>query len=158
MPDLLMNTPDCQALPIKLTTLAGLVLLTLCSMGCSDLASVSGQVTLDDQPLKGGRDLRVTVMFVPESGASATAAALADEDGQYTLSTGSKSGVQPGNYLVGISAVEMMRSENDSAPPSGRRLTPALYADPQRSGFRAEVQSGSNTFDFHLRSDAGKRK
>jgi hypothetical protein len=140
-----------------LLQLFGVAWLVLACPGCSDLASVSGQVTLDDQPLKGGRDLRVTVMFVPESGTSATAAALADEDGQYTLSTGSKTGVQPGNYLVGISAVEVIRSENDAAPPAGRRITPPIYADPQRSGFRAEVQPGSNTFDFPLRSDAGRR-
>ena len=108
---------------------------------------------LDDKPLAGGRDLRVTVMFVPESGSGATGAALAGADGEYALSTGSKRGLKPGNYLVGISAVEVLRSNDESAPPSFRPLTPRHYADPNRSGFRAEVLSGRNVFDFNLRSD-----
>lgn len=134
-----------------------LLLMSLCAVGCSDSAKVSGLVSLDDKPFVGGRDMRVTVMFVPESGDGATAAGLVDDNGKYNLSTGSKSGLKPGNYLVAISAVEMIRSKDDSAPPGGRRLTSRRYADPRQSGFRAEVQSGSNTFDFNLRSDAAER-
>jgi len=134
-----------------------MILLGMCSVGCSDLAGVSGSITLDDRPLIGGRDQRVTVVFVPESGSGATAAALVDADGQYTLSTGTKSGVLPGNYLVAISAVEVLRSKDESAPPGGRRLTPRIYSDPRQSGFRAEVQPGNNTFNFDLRSNAGGR-
>ena len=133
------------------------LLLCVCISGCSDLASVSGKVAIDDKPLVGGHDRRVTVMFVPESGSGATAAGLVDANGQYTLSTGTKQGIKPGNYLVGITVVEMIRSKDETAPPAGRRLSPPIYADPKRSGFRAEVQSGGNTFDFNLRSDAKDR-
>ena len=123
--------------------------------GCgSGLARVGGTVTLDDKPLAGGRDLRVTVLFVPESGSGTTGAALVDADGRYSLSTGAKSGIQPGDYLVAISAVEVIRPKDESAPPGSRPLTAQHYADPKLSGFRAEVQPGSNTFDFNLRSDA----
>lgn len=128
-------------------------MLMLCVCGCSDVAKVSGSVTLDDKPLLGGHDMRVTVMFVPESGSGATAAGLVDGDGRYTLYTGTKQGIQPGNYLVAVSAVEMIRSKDESAPPGGRRVTPTIYADPKRSGFRAEIHTGSNTFDVNLRSD-----
>jgi len=133
------------------------LLLCVCTGGCSDLASVSGKVAIDDKPLVGGRDQRVTVMFVPESGSGATAAGLVDADGQYTLSTGTKQGIKPGNYLVGITVVEMIRSKGETAPPAGRRLSAPIYADPNRSGFRAEVQSGGNSFDFNLRSDVKDR-
>jgi hypothetical protein len=132
-------------------------LLCLCFVGCSDLAKVSGSVSLDDKPLIGGRDQRITVMFVSESGSGATAAGLVDANGRYTLYTGTKQGIQPGSYLVGVSAVEVIRSKDESAPPAGRRITPNFYADPNKSGFRTEVQAGSNTFDINLRSDAKTR-
>ena len=154
-------TPNISQLAARLRrTPAALVyypalLLASCIAGCgSGLASVGGTIMLDDKPMAGGRDLRVTVLFVPESGSGATGAALVDSDGRYYLSTGAKSGIQPGNYLVAISAVEVIRSKDESAPPGSRPLTAQHYADPKLSGFRAAVQPGSNTFDFNLRSDA----
>ncbi len=136
------------ALPLRL-----LVCMSLAGCG-NGLARVSGTVTLDGNPMVGDRDHRITVMFVPESGTGTTTAALVDEDGRYELATGSQAGLQPGNYLVGINAIDVLRSADASAPPSARRVSPKHYADPTRSGFRAEVQLGSNTFDFDLRSDA----
>ena len=138
----------------SLSTAICLLLLSIGLIGCSDTANVSGIVSLDDKPLIGGHDQRVTVMFVPESGSGATAAGLVDGEGRYTLFTGTKQGIQPGSYLVAVSAVQMIRSKYESGPPAGRRLTPNFYADPKRSGFRTEVQAGSNTFDINLRSDA----
>jgi hypothetical protein len=123
--------------------------------GCGNgMARVAGTVTLNGTPTVGDRDHRITVMFVPESGTGTTTAALVDEDGQYEIATGSQTGLPPGNYLVGIAAVDVLRSSDESAPPGARRVSPAHYADPKRSGFRAEVKPGSNTFDFDLKSDA----
>ena len=102
----------------------------------------------------GDRDHRITVLFVPAGGIGATTAALVDEDGGYELATGSQGGIKPGSYLVSISGVDVIRSADGSAPPGKRQATPARYADPQQSGFRADVEPGSNTFNFELKSEA----
>jgi hypothetical protein len=122
-------------------------------VGCGgDHAAVSGTVSLDGKRMLGDRDHRVTVMFVPESGSGATTAALLDENGSYTLATGSQGGIKPGAYLVAISGVDVIRSADGSAPPGVRQITPKRFADPKESGFRADVQPGSNNFDFELKS------
>lgn len=126
-------------------------LILIVSVGCGGSASrVSGTVSIDGKPLVGSDTVRVTVMFFPES-SGAPAAAKLDESGQYELSTGSQTGLPPGNYSVAISA-------KDIAAPAGggsqgaRDLAAPNYSDPQTSGLKAEVKPGSNTFDFDLSS------
>jgi len=129
-------------------------LLAVLLSGCGgELASVTGAVTLDGQPLAGGPTTRVTVAFLPESGAGVPATALANESGEYEMATGGQQGIKPGVYLVAISATELIPAKSETGMPSGRRLTPPQYADPKQSGFRVEVKPGSNEFDFNLRSD-----
>jgi hypothetical protein len=130
--------------------LASLV-LTGCGGGTS---SVSGKLTLDGEPLARTENVSVTIMFYPESGSGAPAAALADEAGGYVLSTGSQQGLAPGNYVVTLSATEFTPPAVAGGMPGNRVLTPARYANPKQSGLRAEVKPGSNTFNFDLRSDA----
>ena len=134
------------------------LILTVVLTGCgSGLSSVSGNLTLDGKPLAGSDNVRVTIMFFPESGSGAPAAALADEEGGYSVSTGSQSGLAPGNYVVTLSATEYRPTDSTGGMPSKRVLTPARYANPKLSGLRAEVQPGRNTFDFDLRSEADRR-
>jgi hypothetical protein len=135
---------------------SSVLLLTAVLTGCGDgSASVSGRLTLDGQPLAGSNQVRATVMFYPESG-GAPAAALADEQGRYRLATGARMGLAPGNYLVVISATESEPSTSEADTPKKRVITPAKYADPKQSGFRAEVKPGNNTFDFDMQSKPGK--
>jgi hypothetical protein len=125
--------------------------------GCgSGLSSVSGTVTLDGKPLAGSENVRVTIMFFPESGTGAPAAALADESGGYTVSTGSQAGLAPGNYVVTLSATEYRPAAGGGAP-ARRVLTPSRYANPKQSGLRAQVEPGRNKFDFNLQSDSRDR-
>ena len=116
------------------------------------MATVSGLVTVDGQPLAGGDEVRATIYFSPEGGTGAPAIGLLDGSGAYEMSTGSKSGMQPGAYVVTISATKIIPPKEAGEAPSGKPLTSRKYADPRKSGFRVEVEPGSNTFDFDLES------
>lgn len=128
-------------------------------VGCgSGLAKVSGAVTMDGEPLRSGGDVRAMVYFYPEDGTGAPAVGLVDEAGQYSIATGTQNGVKPGAYLVSISASQLLGEAEIGVPRSGRRITPAKYADPRQSGLRVEVAKGSNTFDFALEADQPSRR
>jgi hypothetical protein len=136
--------------------IVGLFVLSLTLVGCGErLATVTGQVTLDGQPLRGGQELAGTVQFVPDSG-GATATAYLDGDGRYSLSTGSRQGTQPGRYLVAVSATKIIPAATEGGAASGRPATPRRYANPKESGFVVDVESGDNTFDFALQSQDGR--
>jgi hypothetical protein len=127
-------------------------LLLVAVSGCGDgLAKVSGQVTLDGQPLRAepGK-IRVSIRFQPADGVGPVAVGLADENGNYTLGTGSKTGIVPGDYLVTCSASETLKNQKALA----RELTDPRYGDVKTSGLRFTVQSGRNQFDIPLTSSA----
>jgi hypothetical protein len=122
------------------------------TLGCGDsLASVSGTVTLDGQPV-GGSDRYGTVSFYREAGGGAPAIGIIDSSGNYTLNTGSNDGVEPGTYLVGISVKHITPPASQDAMPQATPITPARYASVGQSGFRHEVKPGRNTIDFDLSS------
>jgi hypothetical protein len=123
--------------------------------GCGDgLASVKGTLMLDGQPLARTNEVEVTILFFPQSGGGAPAAGMVDESGRYTLSTGGRNGIAPGDYVVTLAAMEM-KSAAPGRPPSRRIITPKRYTNPQQSDLRAAVQPGRNTFDFNLTSKPG---
>jgi hypothetical protein len=125
--------------------------------GCgSGLSSVSGQLTLDGQPLARSEQVQITIMFYPESGSGAPAAGIVDESGRYRLSTGRQDGIAPGEYVVTLAAVEVKPSA-PGRPANKRVITPLRYTNPKLSDLRAAVQPGRNTLDFDLRSDAKGR-
>jgi len=130
-----------------------IALSSLCLAGCgSEFSSVSGTVRMDGQPLVAGTDVRGTVYFYPESTTGAPAVGRLDESGQYSLTTGSNDGAQPGAYKVTIGATRIIAAKIEGDAPSGRPMTPMFYADPRRSPFRVEVEPGSNVLDFDIRS------
>jgi hypothetical protein len=134
---------------------ATMLCIALCGCG-SGLADVSGQVTLDGQPLHGGNgDTRVTVQFLPATGTGTTAIGLADENGNYTLRTGSQAGIPPGEYLAICTAAQIVSSPTGGAP-GGRRITPEKYASARTSGFKFTVEPGRNEINLAMSSDAGK--
>jgi hypothetical protein len=136
------------------------VLLAIVStslLGCgSNLASVSGAIKLDNKPLAGSESLRGTVQFSPADGHGTTAVGYLDENGIYSLSSGSRDGVLPGSYLVTVSATEIIPPKIPGEAPSGRLVTPRWYANAKESGLTAEVAAGSNRFDYELSSKRGK--
>jgi hypothetical protein len=131
--------------------LASCVVCVLSGCG-SGLARVSGQVTLDGQPLRGGGDVRATVKFQPASGAGPAAMALVDENGNYSLTTGSQKGIPPGDYLVVCSASQLVKVVGSNAAQGARRITDPKYDNPSASGLRFTVQSGKNEFNIPLQS------
>jgi hypothetical protein len=134
-----------------------LLLTAVFASGCGDdFSRVGGRITLDGKPLAGGENVAVTVLFYPESGRGSPAAALADENGDYFVSTGARKGLPPGNYIVTLSAAQMIQPPSGGAPTK-KILTPARYANPKLSGLSTEVKPGRNTFDIQLQSDGGGR-
>ena len=128
--------------------------LALTIPGCGNrLAQVSGVVTLDGQPLRGGNGVRGTVYFQPASGTGAAAVGILDENGKYSLSSGSQTGVAPGEYSVTCTATQIIPSPTGGTP-SGRRITPQKYANASTSGFQFKVEPGGNQFNLQLTSIA----
>jgi hypothetical protein len=130
------------------------VLLLAAATGCGDRlpGRVNGTVTLDGQPLGTG-----LVTFHP-AGAGALAYGVIDAGGQYVVQTGSKGGLEPGDYVVTVAA-----NASPASPPApmGNRqyaepilplITPLLYAKKERTPLRASVTTGSQTIDFELSS------
>jgi hypothetical protein len=122
--------------------------------GCGDgLASVTGVVTLDGQPIPRGSDVHGTVNFYPENGSGAAAAGMIDESGRYSLRSGSREGIAPGGYLVSVVVNRITLPKTPAGMPQPTLLTPKRYASVTESGLRQEVTSGSNTIDLALTSD-----
>jgi len=136
----------------------GLSTVAICLVisGCgSGLARVSGQVTMDGEPLRGGSgNVRVTVQFQPANGVGSTAIGLADENGNYALATGSQAGIPPGDYLITCTAVELVQPKNASFAAGSRRITDPKYANANTSGLSFTVQPGKNQFDIPLTGPA----
>ena len=132
-----------------------LILLAFSTVaGCGDgLATVSGTITLNGEPIAGGPRMYGTVSFYPESGSGAPAVGIIDESGRYTLKTGAQSGVEPGAYLVGIAVKKVTIPADPNAMPQPTLITPKKYASVTESGLREEVNPGANTFDFALSSN-----
>jgi hypothetical protein len=126
-------------------TLLAISLGCLLLTGCGDgMARVSGQVTIDGQPVRGGKDGSfVTVQFQPATGVGAMGAALADESGHYKIATGSQLGVLPGEYIVTCT----VRTANAGDP-----IPAAKYSDAKTSGLKCTAEVGRNEFNLPLES------
>ena len=121
--------------------------------GCGDSRSgVSGKVTLNGKPLTNA-----TIQFFPEGSQSPAGGAVVT-DGRYELPP--KPGLPPGKYRVSISSPSGGVDEGSFTAAPGAKgkgpvgtgvkdLVPAKYNTDTE--LRAEVTSGSNTFDFDLR-------
>jgi len=127
-------------------------ILCVSFVGCgNNLARVTGVVTIDGQPLRGGEGVKATVMFQPQSG-GAPAVGPIDENGRYELSTGSQTGIAAGKYQVSCTATQIIASNTPGGTPSGKRITDPKYASVKTSGLQFEVQPGHNQFDINLES------
>src|SRR5258705_5485273 len=84
------------------TTFLVMLVSLMALVGCGDgMARVKGQVTLDGEPVEGGKNgAYVILQFLPASGVGPNGAAIADQNGRYSIGTGSHYGVVPGDYVV----------------------------------------------------------
>jgi hypothetical protein len=120
-------------------------LLCAALAGCSDRGSVSGKVTLNGKPLETG-----TVSFHPAM-PGPLAYGTIDAGGGYELRTGSQPGVAPGEYVVTVSAIELVPPAPGSRDdPLPKPLAPERYGSPKDSPLRCTVARGSNRFDIEL--------
>lgn len=118
-----------------------------------DLASVSGTVTLDGQPLPNAY-----VVF--EADDKTFSFGSTDANGQYTLQFNSqRAGTTPGSKVVRITsngaAGEVYEQDPDGVTEEGTSSAsaekiPAKYNT--KSELKATIESGSNTFDFELKT------
>lgn len=143
--------PGVRARPLLFVVALCATAIGACS-GCSNgLASVSGKVTLDGEPIRGGEDVRATVYFNPDGSGGVAAVGLVDENGEYRLTTGSENGVPPGTYHVTFTASKLIRNAAGGAP-GGKRISPPRYAVASTSGLTYTVEPGNNTYDLVLSS------
>ena len=123
-------------------------LLAVSPLGCgggTNLKEISGQVTLDGQPIESG-----SITFVPEGKGTAEGANLVG--GKYTVS------VSPGKLKVSISATrphptEKVPDANPDAPmvPKMVQYIPAKYNE--ATELTITVEKGGSTHDFQLKSN-----
>jgi len=125
-----------------------LAVLLCCLLGCGDgrpsRVPISGQVTVDGQPLKFG-----TIAFQPASGRASSG--RLDANGRYVLSTYDRGdGAIVGEYVVAISGNEQM------SETSRRWHAPKKYSNPAESGLTATVEGPREDLNFELTWDGGK--
>jgi hypothetical protein len=119
------------------------VLVLFCGCRPALESRVQGSVTLDNAPLQKG-----TVAFHPVQSGS-TAYSSIQADGSYTIVTGTRGGLHPGEYVVTVVA---------TGPPTGPKdfpaklLTPARYQSVEKSPLRFTVRRGGNRIDLALKS------
>jgi hypothetical protein len=142
----------------------GLLLVLLSTIGCgarpgtAPTARVSGTVTYQGKPIEG-----VNIAFVPTSGRPASG--VTDASGRFTLSTfGTGDGAVLGSHKVVLAEMpddaQPMPGEPGWEKWKNRKLRFAKkYADPELSGFTAEVKSGTkNVFSFDMTSQSDTSK
>ncbi len=126
------------------------LLLLLCAAGCGGgdgLSQAAGKVTFKGDPVKGA-----IVFFRPKDAkiGAQIPSAVTDEAGNFTLTTGSKPGAPPGEYIVAViwpgepagkKPVIGTDTDTEDAPDrlGGR------YSDYDKSKLFATIKPGANT-------------
>jgi hypothetical protein len=153
----------------------GILAVVVLCVGCaggkgSGTVPVTGKVTLNGAPAEG-----VAVSFISDGGGP-SAVGVTDESGQYSLTTTAKDdGAMPGRYRVTLAKYQGSDSATAQSGevhadyditneyPAGydesaaalaapsKNLLNDRYADPNTSGFTAEVAEGPNTHNFDLK-------
>jgi hypothetical protein len=129
--------------------------LLLSAAGCSKSAGeVSGKVTLNGKPLKGG-----TVTFIAATGTGASAGI--SPDGTYKALKVPLGDVKvivvgpvfkmdlPAGGAAGGDTFKLPTKPSEGPPPADQ-IVPKKYADPDSSGLALTVQKGGQEFDIPL--------
>ena len=128
-----------------------LALIACGGCGPGNLATIQGRVLLDGSPLACSDESIGTIVFQREGGGPKVTASI-DSSGRYSAAAGSSARVEPGEYVVSVTAKEMLPSEDPNYPPKMRSLIPARYATARTSELKFTVTSGSNQIDLELTS------
>lgn len=128
-------------------------LLCLCAVaGCgsdSDLAAVTGRITLNGRPLEGA-----IVQFQPVGQAGSPSAGITDEDGRYELMfTFNRRGAMVGEHRVTIRTAAIYYEDEDCDCEKADPIPPE-YND--NTELVRIVEPSGNSFDFDLTSPASK--
>ena len=125
------------------------LLMAVLFCGCggnSNLATVSGKVTLDGAPVADA-----TITFSPKATGS-SAVTRTDAQGSYSLrQTKALEGAAPGQYSVKISTYQMANPDAEPPLPAIPEKIPLKYNF--QSELVKEIKAGDNTIDFELKSD-----
>jgi hypothetical protein len=122
--------------------------------GCGSnapIGTVQGKVTLNGQPINGGR-----VVMVGEQPPVELAASI-EADGSYKMRSYESDGLPPGRYKVAVSSQgiadgdEIALAGSPAPPePAGPKI-PRKYESVETSGLTADVKPGDNPpFNFDL--------
>ena len=138
-----------SAVPSTFWIVPLLLLIGLALTGCGGhSASVSGTITLDGKHLPAGAN--GGIVFHPVDGGAPATTNLSQE-GTYTLSTGSRRGLEPGRYRVAINVLGPLPPRlKDGTQRPGKVISDTHDKDGNRSGFEVEIKSGHNRFDFDV--------
>jgi hypothetical protein len=121
------------------------LLVAGCGGSGPDLGRVTGEVTLEGQPLQGAE-----VTFQPTAEGTAPSAGTTDADGRYELMyTFDTKGAVPGEHVVTISTAGTDIDDQGVEVERPERV-PAKYNT--QTVLRKTVKARSNTIDFDLRS------
>jgi hypothetical protein len=126
---------------------ACVVLAALVGCGGPYDATVSGEVTLDGNPVPTG-----AIAFIPSSGGPPAYAQI-DQSGKYEVFTGKEQGLPSGAYSATVVSREPPASERSKLggpPPPGKPITPVWYQNPSTSGLSYTVEPGNNEINIEL--------
>ena len=134
-------------LPLFLMACAASAFVAGCGESGPDIASVSGTVTMDGEPLANA-----SVVFAGTSGRPAGGAT--DSEGKYVLNfSGGRQGAQPGKYKVRIStAADPWEDDDGTMMPATAETVPIRYNSDTELEFEV-VEGQANVADFDLTSD-----
>ena len=142
-----MSQDACVRFAVGVVLCAAFLLSAGCGGSGPPLGKVTGQVTLDGQPLD-----RALVQFAPDAGGRGSFATT-DEEGRYELIfTADSKGAVVGKHTVTITTAseEEYNEDTDETTPAREEILPARYHE--NTELTADVKSGGNTIDFPLES------
>lgn len=125
----------------------GALLISFSGCGGADrpkLVKVTGQVTLNGEPLSGAAIMLQRDPPDPQYGRPSRG--MTDLSGNFSGSTYAEGdGIPPGKYKVAITKLEVPEEYNSEGPeenqPPVKYITPFIYSDPERSGLTVEITS-----------------
>lgn len=116
--------------------------------GCGprELAPLTGNVTLDGQPLPTA----IVTFFSVADGSSGYGSV--DDDGSYVARTGSQPGLKPGEYRISVVAYQPEVITDRAREKAPKAITPPRYGDPETSGLSYTLPPSGGKFAIELTS------
>ncbi len=130
-------------------------LSTVVIAGCGESlpSTVVGTITIDGAPLPENANTRGSVFFYPTGGGAAAFGQISS-GGKYSLQTGGAKGLEPGEYLVTVSLVELPPEPPGGFlnAPNSQLISPPKYEDREQTDLKVNVEGGKNVIDLALKT------